>query len=310
MQNTSQGQQGSSETVKKAGFVCLAVNICLTILKGIVGITSGSRALTADAFHSLSDLTTDVAVVVGVRFWSRPPDDSHPLGHSGIETAVAMFIGVMLIAAGAGIGYDSVKVLGTVQSAEPPGLPAVAAAAVSIAIKEGLYRWTLKKSRQTRSAALAANARHNRSDAFSSIPVLVAVTASVISPKLAFIDGLAGAVVSVFIMISGFKVLEPCLQQMMNTAPPGELVEKIKGTILDIDGVTGFHNLRARMQAGGVFVDLHLQVEGKIQVEKAFLIARKVEESIRDLDPSILDVIARVEPWAPCGDADRCYHDF
>ena len=310
MQNISPGQQGNSKTARRTGLVCLSVNCCLTLIKGFAGIASGSRALTADAFHSLSDLTTDIAVVVGARFWSRPPDDTHPLGHSGIETAVAMFIGIMLIAAGAGIGFDSVKALGSVQTVQAPGLPAVAVAALSIAVKEVLYRWTLKKSREIRSAALAANARHNRSDALSSIPVLLAVTASVISPKLAFIDGLAGAVVSVFIVISGLEVLGPCLQQMLNAAPSKELVEKIKETVLGIEGVTGFHDLRARMQTGGVFVDLHLQVEGNIQVEKAFLIARKVEEAIKDLDPSILDVIARVEPWAPCGDADRCFHDF
>lgn len=308
--NSLPGRPESAEKVRKAGFVSLGVNVVLTLLKGTAGVLSGSRALTADAVHSLSDLSTDIAVVVGSRFWSRPPDASHPLGHSGIETAVAMFIGLMLMAAGAGIGLDSVKVLETAETARPPGAAAVAVAALSIAVKETLYRWTLKKSRETRSAALAANAKHNRSDAFSSIPVLLAVTASVISPKLAFIDGLAGAVVSVFIIISGFEVLKPCFKQMTNTAPSKELVEKIRDTVLGMDGVSGLHDLRARMQTGGVFVDLHLQVEGKIQIEEAFLIAKRVEEAIRELDGDILDVIARVEPWAPCGDADRCIHDI
>jgi len=310
MLTISPDQRESVETVRRTGIVCLVVNSILTVLKGVVGISSGSRALTADAFHSLSDLTTDIAVVLGSRFWSRPPDDTHPLGHSGIETAVAMFIGFMLVASGVGIGYDSIRELGAAHSSESPGMPAVVAAAVSIVLKETLYRWTIRKSREARSAALAANARHNRSDAFSSIPVLFAVIASVISPGLAFIDDIAGAVVSVFIVISGFQVLKPCLQQMMNTAPPEELVKKIKATALEVEGVSGLHDLRARMQSGGLFVDLHLQVEGKIQIEKAFFIARRVEEAIKSIDPSILDVIARVEPWAPCGDADRCFHDL
>lgn len=310
MHNTLQEQPSTADTVRRAGLVCLLVNSVLTILKGYVGLAAGSRALTADAVHSLSDLTTDIAVVVGVKYWSRPPDSTHPLGHSGIETTVALFIGLMLIAAGTGIGYDSVKALGDSASAGTPGFAAVITAAISIAVKETLFRWTLKKSRKTRSAALAANARHNRSDALSSIPVLLAVAASVISPQLVFIDGVAGAVVSVFIIISGWNVLKPCVQQMTNTAPPPELVAKIKETVLEIDGVEGLHNLRARMQAGGIFVDLHLQVEGRIQIENAFLTARKVETAIMALDPSIMDVIARVEPWAPCGDADTCLHDL
>lgn len=308
--STSQGQRERAEEVRRAGLVCLGVNFLLTLLKGIAGVVAGSRALTADAVHSLSDLSTDIAIVVGARYWSKPPDRTHPLGHSGIETTVALFIGLILIAAGIGIGYDSVKATGTAGSAQAPGLSAVIAAAVSIAVKEVLSRWTLGKSKLTRSRALAANAAHSRSDALSSIPVLLAVSASFISTDLAFIDGVAGAVVSVFITVSGWKVLKPVLQQMTNTAPPGELVEKISETVLGINGVTGFHNLRARLQTGGVFVDLHLQVEGEIRIEKAFFIARKVEEAIMALDSSIIDVIARVEPRVPCGDPDRCFHDF
>lgn len=308
--NTSPGQRERDNSVRRTGLVSLTVNILLVLLKGAAGMVYGSRALIADAVHSLSDLSTDLAIVIGSRFWSRPADDSHPMGHSGIETAVAMFTGFMLVAAGAGIGYDSLKSLGEAGRAAAPGAAAIAAAAVSVVSKEILFHWTVRRSRETRSAALAANAKHNRSDAMSSIPVLAAVGMSALSPDLAFIDGVAGAVVSVFVVISGIGVLKPCLAQLVNTSPSAELVERIRETALATEGVTSIHRLRARMQAGGVFVDLHVQVEGRIQIERAFLTGRKVEEAILALDPSIMDVMARVEPWAPCGDADRCLHDI
>jgi len=306
--STSSGQRERDHSVRRVGLVSLSVNSLLVLLKGAAGVIYGSRALTADAVHSLSDLSTDLAIVIGSRFWSRPADDTHPMGHSGIETAVAMFTGLMLITAGAGIGYDSLRSLGEAGNAVAPGPAAIAAAVVSVVFKEILYRWTIRKSRETRSAALAANAKHNRSDALSSIPVLVALAMSALSPDLAFIDGVAGAVVSVFVVISGIGVLKPCVAQLVNTSPSLELVERIRDAALATDGVTSVHRLRARMQAGGVFVDLHVQVEGKIQIERAFLTGKKVEEAILALDPSIMDVMARVEPWAPCGDADRCYH--
>jgi len=295
----------SSETVKRAGLTSLAVNLLLVFIKGFIGVAAGSRALVADAVHTLSDLSTDIAVIVGVKFWYRPPDESHPMGHRGIETAVSMFIGIMLVVAGAGIGYDAVRSMGR-DTASPPGLLAAFAALLSVISKEILYRWTLKKSRETGSAALTANALHNRSDAFSSIPVLVAIGASQVSPELAFLDPLAGTVVSVFVIISGWNVLKPGIAQMTNTAPPAMTVEKIRLAALSVDGVMGLHRLRARMQAGGIFVDLHLQIDGETPVIKAFLASKEVEKKILAVDPLIRDVIARIEPWAPCGDADDC----
>lgn len=310
MRNTSDERQSNSEITGRTALTGLVVNLLLTALKAYAGFAANSRALVADSVHSLSDISTDIAVIIGSRYWCRPPDESHPVGHRGIETGVAIFIGLMLAAAGFGMGYEGVKALLSTRAHTVPGTAAAVAAAISIAVKETLYRWTLKKSRITGSMALAANASHNRSDALSSIPVLVAVLAARISPGLAFLDAAAGVVVSVFVVFSAWKVLWPGLLQLTNKAAPPEFINRIRATALEAGGVMGVHDLRARLQAGGIFVDLHLQVEGQIQVEQAFLTAREVEKAILALDPSIKDVIARIEPWAPCGDADRCPADL
>ncbi len=306
MQSTSQGSLRKAERIQRTAVAGLIVNVLLTALKGYAGIVAGSRALMADAVHSLSDLTTDMAVIVGARYWCRPPDDSHPMGHKGIETVVSLFIGLMLILTGTGIAFDSLKALGGNATSVKPGLFAVFAAAVSLIAKEFLFRWTLKKARETGSGALAANAWHHRSDGLSSIPVLIAVTASMLSRSLMFLDSIGGVVVSVFIVKAGWKVLQPVLGEVTNSAPPVEVVDKMRKAAEQVKGVISIHRFRARMQGGGIYVDLHLQVEGDNSVTQGYMISRQVEESIMDSDSSVRDVIARVEPFSPCGDVDSC----
>ncbi len=306
MQNISQDSPQRAKEVQRAAVAGLIVNVLLSVLKGYAGVLAGSRALIADAVHSLSDLTTDIAVIVGARFWCRPPDETHPLGHKGIETIVSLFIGLMLLLTGVGIAYDSFNAIGRDNSTFKPGLFALLAAAVSLVAKEILFRWTLKKARETGSGALAANAWHHRSDGFSSIPVLLAVAASMISRSMMFLDSIGGAVVSIFIIKAGWNVLKPVIGEVTNSAPPVEVIEKMMKVAESVNGVINIHRFRARMQGGGIYVDLHIQVKAECSVQQGYIIGRQVEESIVKSDSSIRDVIARIEPFSPCGDVDNC----
>ncbi len=307
MQNISQDFPQVAKEIQRTAVAGLIVNILLAILKGYAGVLAGSRALIADAVHSLSDLTTDIAVIVGARFWCRPPDETHPLGHKGIETVVSLFIGLMLLATGIGIAYDSLNALGSENSTLKPGVFALLVATVSLAAKEILFRWTLKKARDTGSGALAANAWHHRSDGFSSIPVLLAISASMISRSMMFLDSIGGAVVSIFIIKSGWNVLKPVIGEVTNSAPPSEVIEKMVKVAQSVNGVINIHRFRARMQGGGIYVDLHIQVEAEYTVQQGYIIGRQVEDSIMNSDSSIRDVIARIEPYSPCGDVDNCH---
>lgn len=306
MPSISREPADKAEHIRRAAVAGLVVNVVLTVLKGYAGVVSGSRALVADAVHSLSDLTTDIAIIVGARYWCKPPDDSHPMGHKGIETVVSLFIGLMLLLTGVGIAFDSIKALGGDASSVRPGLFAVLAAAVSLVSKEILFRWSLKKARQTGSGALAANAWHHRSDGFSSIPVLIAVSASALSSSLVFLDSIGGAVVSIFVIKAGWKVLLPVIGEVTNSAPPVEVVNKMKNAARGVAGVVSIHRFRARMQGGGIYVDLHLQVDGESSVKEGYFIGKAVEVGIMGCDSSVRDVIARIEPFSPCGDADNC----
>ncbi|MCD6587426.1 MAG: hypothetical protein J7K88_02650, partial [Candidatus Fermentibacteraceae bacterium] len=138
------------------------------------------------------------------------------------------------------------------------------------------------------------------------IPVLVAVAAPVISSSLGFLDSIGGAVVSIFIVNAGWKVLQPVIGEVTNSAPPVEVVNKMMSAARCVAGVISIHRFRARMQGGGIYVDLHLQVSGDYTVYQGYSIGKEVEETIMRSDSSVRDVIARIEPFSPCGDADKC----
>jgi cation diffusion facilitator family transporter len=291
--------------IRRVAARCLVANVFLSGIKLAAGIIGRSQALVADSVHSLSDLSTDIAVFVGAGFWTRPPDASHPHGHEKIETVIGAVIGIVVALAGIALGVRSIHSLEHMPF-ESPGTPALVVALLSVVLKEWLYRWTSRKGRETGSSALAANAWHQRSDALSSIPVVVAVTASILNPAWAILDVLCGMVVSVFIVVSAWKILSPALHRLVDTAPPPEVVDGFRRIALAEEGVMGVHMLRSRYHGDGIEVDLHVVVDGGIPVTMGFMICRRVEEAIRRCSPGVTDVTVRVEPSAPCGDPDSC----
>jgi cation diffusion facilitator family transporter len=300
-----QAAAGKRTVIRRVAARCLVANVFLSGLKLAAGIVGRSQALVADSVHSLSDLTTDIAVFVGVGFWTRPPDAGHPRGHGKIETVIGAVIGMVVALAGIGLGVRSIHSLEHMPF-ESPGTSALVVALLSVVLKEWLYRWTSRKGRETGSSALAANAWHQRSDALSSVPVVVAVAASIINPAWAVLDVLCGMVVSVFIVAAAWKILSPALSRLVDSAPPPEVVEGIRRIALAEEGVIGVHSIRSVYHGDGIEVDLHVAVDGTMPVTMGFMICRRVEDAIRRNSPGVMDVTVRVEPSAPCGDPDSC----
>ena len=281
--------------VRKVTWVGLWVNLFLAAIKFTAGIYGRSQALVADAIHSLTDLTTDIAVIAGSHYWSRPPDENHPYGHRRLETLVTVFIGVVLIAAGIGIGWKAISALQE-KHASPPGWIAVAAALASIVCKESIYRWTAMTGRRLKSAALAANAWHHRTDAFSSIPVLIAVAGARVFPSWSFLDHLGAAVVSIFILHASIKIIWPGLSELIDVGAPKETRKKIRDIAVKNEGVLQVHDIRTRYISSSIQVDLHIVVDGLITVRQGHDIADDVKARIIDRIPEVLDVIVHVDP--------------
>ena len=298
-QNTARVEKspdGSREkTIRKVTWVGLFTNVLLAGFKFIAGISGKSQALVADAIHSLTDLTTDIAVIAGSHYWSRPPDESHPYGHRRMETLVTVFIGIALAAAGIGVGWKAISTLHA-KHASPPGWIAVVAAFVSIVCKEAIYRWTAIIGRRVKSSALAANAWHHRTDAISSLPVLIAVAGARIFPSWSFLDHVGAAVVAILILYASIKIIWPALSELIDAGAPTEIRKRIRTSALKNEGVLQVHDIRTRYISSSIQVDLHIVVEGSITVREGHDIADDVKNRIINEIQEVLDVIVHVDP--------------
>ena len=281
--------------VRKVTWVGLWANLFLAGFKFIAGISGKSQALVADAIHSLTDLTTDIAVIAGSHYWSRPPDDDHPYGHKRLETLVTVFIGIVLIAAGIGIGWRAISTLQQ-KDAAPPGWIALLAAFVSIICKEAIYRWTAITGKRVKSPALAANAWHHRTDALSSLPVLVAVAGAKTFPSWSFLDHLGAAVVSIFILHASIKIIWPAVSELIDAGAPTETRKRIRAMALKNEDVMQVHDIRTRYISSSIQVDLHIVVDGSITVREGHIIADDVRDRIIEEIPEVLDVVVHVDP--------------
>ena len=281
--------------VRRVTWFGFIINILLSGVKFAAGIVGNSQAVVADAVHSLTDTTTDLAIIAGSHYWSRPPDERHPYGHRRLETLITAFIGLVLAAAGIGIGWEAVSTLHERHSA-PPSWIAMGAALLSIIIKEALYRWTAATGKKIKSPALAANAWHHRSDAISSLPVLAAVGGAFIFPSWSFLDHVGAVIVSIFILHAATKIVWPAARELVDTGAPTEIQNKITKISCSHPGVLEIHKVRTRYISSSLQVDMHIVVDGSITVREGHAIADAVESHIMSEIPEVVDVVIHVDP--------------
>ena len=291
--------------IRKITWLGMAMNFLLAAVKLAAGILGNSQAVVADAIHSLSDSTTDIAIIVGSHYWSKPPDAEHPYGHQRIETLVTLFIGVVLLCAGVGIGWDALLSLHREQSS-PPGAIAFWAAALSIVCKEAAYHWTNRAGIRVKSAALMANAWHHRLDALSSIPVLIAVGGILLFPSWTFLDQIGAAIVAIFIIQAAVKIIFPGLKEFIDTGAPREVCEHLRKIVEEHRSVIQVHKIRTRYVGMSLQVDLHIVVDSSITVLEGHNIARQVKDSLLSNGPDVSDVIIHTEPLEEAIPEDPC----
>lgn len=282
--------------VRRTAAISLAVNIFLSIFKFVCGMLGKSQVIMADAAHTLSDAVTDVAVITGSLFWSKLPDRKHPYGHRRIETLVTIIIAVSLTFVGLGMAYNGLLTLlkGAVQKT---GWIAFLAAVISLCSKEILFRWSFSIGKKTGSKALIANAYHQRSDAFSSIPAAVAVAASAIDPRLWFLDDIGAIIIAFFIVSIAWKLGWPALSELIDTGAPQNELDHIKTLAMEVDGVKEAHAIRTRYVGSGIQTDLHILVDPEITVRKSHMISDEVKQRLISSGSDIIDAVIHVEPY-------------
>jgi cation diffusion facilitator family transporter len=289
-------REGHTREVRRITWIGLGFNLGLAGLKFLVGILGSSQAVIADAVHSLSDMTTDFAVILGVKFWSAPPDDCHPYGHRRIEALVTAAIGLVLVGVAAGLGY---KALTTIRESHimQAGWIAIVGPALSIIVKEILYRWTVMVGKRVKSSAVIANAWHHRSDAFSSVPALIAVAASAIKPEWAFIDHIGALIVSLFILKVAWDIVWPSLSELADRGASEKDREVIKKIANDVGDVKEVHAVRTRKVGPHIHVDLHILVDPGIPVRMGHDISEVVKSALLEKGPDVVDVVVHLEPY-------------
>lgn len=278
---------------RKSTWVSIAINLLLAALQMVAGYFGRSQSLMADGFHSLSDLLSDIMVLFANRHGNRHADAEHPYGHARIETAATLILGVALAALGivllvaAGVRLQNpAKVL----SVSPLTLWIAFAALVA---KEGLFRYMLAAARRVRSQMLVANAWHARSDAASSLVVLVGIGGNLLG--YTFLDLVAAAVVGVMIAHMGGKFAREALSELIDTGLSTEEVEAIRKTLLDTPGVRSLHELRTRKMADNALVDAHVLVDPKISVSEGHYIAETARQAVLRRH-HVLDVMVHIDP--------------
>jgi len=281
-------------------WVGLVLNLVLTAFKFAAGVVGHSPAMIADAVHSVSDFATDIVVLAGLRFSGRPVDKSHDYGHGKLETLAATVIGIVLLLVGAGVFWaGATKIWACIggQTPEAPGLIALIAAVVSIVAKEGLYRYTVSAGKRINSMAVIANAWHHRSDAFSSMGTMLGIGGAILlGEKWRILDPVAAVVVSVFIVKVALEILSGCLGELIESSLDETVESEIIGLAKSVPGVTDPHNLRTRRIGRDIAVDLHIRVDGGMQVKEAHAISSAIEGLIRRKFGKSSFVSIHVEP--------------
>ena len=287
-----QRNQRGRET-RTVALVSGIVNLLLSLAQIAIGLIANSAALVADGIHSASDLLSDGLVWIAARHAAMAPDEDHPYGHGRYETAATLGLGILLVLVALGIVWGGVERL--LDSGRPiPGTLALVVAAAGIIAKESLYWYTIAVAKRLKSAMLRANAWHHRSDAISSIVVLIGVGGAVLG--FSYMDSLAAIVVGVMVGKIGWDLGWSALTELVDTALDEEQVGEAKRVVMAIDGVRSVHMLRTRRHGAEASADVHIQVAPRLSVSEGHMISQAVEDRMIEKVESITDVTVHIDP--------------
>ncbi|GAB4292804.1 MAG: hypothetical protein Kow0090_06900 [Myxococcota bacterium] len=284
----------SSKEIKKVTLIGAVINLILSAVKIIGGEITHSFALIADGLHSLSDLITDVVVYAGAEIGARPPDDSHPYGHGKFETLSANIVALALIAVGGGIAWKAIAAIHRHESVLPGGTVLILAT-LSLLVKEGLFHYTKVWARKTGSPALLANAWHHRSDALSSVAVVVGAIFGLMGYDYA--DSIAGIVVALMVIIAGLKIILEGLDELMEKSLGNETLKRIEKIFNGKPEIKEWHKLRTRRVGREAFIDVHILLDPEITLLEGHKIADEIEEAIRTSLHDPVNITIHIEPY-------------
>jgi len=269
------------------------INVVLLILKIVSGLLIRSSALIADGVHSLTDLATDLLILLGARLSNRPADETHPYGHRKFDTIVSQLIAFFLIVVGFGFVFSAGTAIFR-KEMNYPGFLMLAVAAISVVSKEIIFHITRKVSRLTNSVALYANAWHHRSDSFSSMAVLIGGAASLLG--WGYADHMATIIVGIMIMGVAGKIFYDNLIELTEHSADKKSIQSIERILSQTENIFGWHALRTRSLGGELFLDCHVIVDPTLTVLESHKIVDRIEEQIQSALSKPVNVLIHIDP--------------
>ncbi len=278
--------------------VTIGGNLLLSCFKLLAGVLAHSSAMISDAIHSASDVLSTLIVIIGVKLAGKDSDQDHPYGHERMECVAAVILAVVLFITGLGIGYSGMETIlaGHYESLAVPGLLALVAALVSIAVKEGMYWYTRAAAKKINSSALMADAWHHRSDALSSVGSLVGVAGA----RLGFpvLDAVASVVICFFILKVSVDIFRDAIGKMTDKACDAQTEEQLRTLVLEQEGVLCIDLLKTRLFGDKIYVDVEIGADAVITFQAAHDIAESTHNAIEQTFPNVKHCMVHVNPKA------------
>lgn len=271
----------------------LGLNFLLGSLKLAAGLWGRSSAMVADAVHSYSDCASTVAVIAGLKMASKSADDDHPYGHEKYELIFANILSILLGLTAVKIGYDALMVIAH-GSYQVPGLAPLLAAVFSVAVKEVMYRLTLRKAKKIGSVAMEADAWHHRSDALSSVGAFVGILGARLG--LPVLDPVTGLLVSILVLKVAIDLYRKSVSGLVDSSTDAETVARIRQLLADMDGIEEVSGLKTRVFGASAYADVTIKVDGAMTVEEGHDIATLAHNKIEANLPKIKHIMVHIEP--------------
>ena len=287
--------QNATRTALRVSYITMAINLGLSLVKLAAGLLAHSGAMISDAVHSASDVFSTVIVIIGMRAAGKESDKEHPYGHERLECVAAIVLAGALLATGLLIGYQGIRsILSPDQELAVPGVMALIAAAVSIAVKEGMFHYTRAAAKQVNSEALMADAWHHRSDALSSIGALIGIAGARLG--LPIMDPIASLVICVMIVKAAYDIFRDAVDKMVDHSCDEETENAIRELTLKHEGVEHIDRMMTRQFGNRAYIEMEISVDGEMALRKAHDIAEQVHDQIEQAFPQVKHIMIHLNP--------------
>ncbi len=288
--------EDASRIAMRVSKITILWNTALSAVKLLAGVLARSGAMVSDAVHSMSDVFSTIIVMFGVRAAGKASDQEHPFGHERMECVAAIVLAMVLLITGLMIGYEGILKIASADTGalEAPGVLALAAAALSIAVKEGMYRYTMRAAKAIDSNALKADAWHHRSDALSSIGALIGIAGARMG--LPVLDPVASVGICLFIGKAAYDIFRDAVAKMVDRSCDAETEKAIRDCALSHPGIQAVDRLMTRQFGSRVYVEMEVSVDGALPLNEAHDIAEQVHDDIERQFPKIKHIMIHENP--------------